>query len=648
MKTACPPETQYLLIKIFAQTNPIYAIRQIKTNPDLAASLKEFLFPTGSRNFFTLYGNLERIKNACNGIEGALAIRHEPVVHVFPVYQDILDECFMVPLQIAPSDDWQISDAFGTFRKSSGRKTLLESFEDFLKDIEKIWNTEISGKKLPLRWRKSFAISMKSLLNYDAIDGESLQVPLAVAVLRAFSETLSTPSSAGVLPFGKQPVFSTGALELHTGAFREVEEVAKKLAAFVREYGEGLPAVLTKQQIEALSGTPLLNQVEIKQANNLTELMKLPELNPALCALCDPPLPTETDRLMGLMFRMRRSIRFGDMRGIIEWLRPSIHSPVYAFQLERNLGQTFSHKGQFPEARERLNIASEILRAHSEWFGISDIIDLTTAWCTTAVDACAPDMAEYWLTRAEADMDHARASDRVKFWGTRSQLYRMVGDYDKAVEAGQKAVQYADIALAGEAGTDRNYLIHALIARARNNPGVRKFDLMEAEKLLQESQNQWAPIEKREAHLGFCLHYQAEIARLQGRPFYIEEKPPWSGHWGHPWMFVLLSGARNEKNAWNDRMRYAKGMVNFSGDLATKIRESLFELFHCILSVYFNSMLEQPVDTQLDHMSAWCGSILEKGFSGWQQRLAPLINTIRANPGKMKYIDVLCDTFFYF
>ena len=648
MNANYPLETQELLIEIFAPTNPLYAIEHIRQNPGMAASLKERLFPAGNSHSPTLYGPLERIQNACNGIGVTQSIRHEPVYHVFPVYQYIVDECFMVPLQIKPSDDWQISDAFATFQKQSDKNTLLETFEDFLKNIERIWNTENPGKILPLRWRKSFALSMKSLLNYDAIEGESLQVPLAIAILRAFSETLDTPRSVGKLPFGKQPIFSTGKLYLETGHFGEVGEVAKKLAAFVREYGDGLVAVLTDHQIWELNGNPLLNQVEIKQVNNLTELMNLPELYPALCALCDPPLPTEIDRLLALMFRMRRGIRFGDMTDIIKWLRPNIHSPVYKFQLERNLGQTYLHKGRFPEAKDRLDVAGNLIEAHPEWFGISDIIDLTTAWCTMAEDACAPDMAECWLTRAEANMDQARASDRVKFWGTRCQLYRMKGEYDQAVEAGQKAVKYADMALAGEAGVDRNYLIHALISRAQNNPLTSESDLTEAEKLLKESQNQWAPIEKRDAHRGFCLHFEAEIARLQGRCFSPPPKPPWSGDWGHPWMFVLLSCARNEKNNWNDRIRYAEDMVDFSGDLMNKIKVSLFELFHHILSMYFNSMMKQPVNKQLYQISEWCDAILKKGFPGWRYRLMPFVNNIRANHGDMIYVDTLCDNFYYF
>lgn len=649
METTCSLETQELLIKIFAHTNPLYAIEQIAENPDLSILLKEFLFPKSHR--LTLHGNLERIQNASSRIGISHPLHIEPVLHVFPVYQDILDECFMVPVQISPSDDWQISDAFGTFQKQSGKKTRLETFEDFLKHIEKIWDTEISKGilPLPLRWRKSFALSMKSALNYDFLDGESLQVPLAIAVLRAFSETLSTLKSDSRLPFGKQPVFSTGILDLATGVFGKVGEVAKKLAAFVREYGEGLPAILTEQQInEDLKGNPLLDQVKIKQVNNLAELMRLPELHPALCELCEPPLPTEIDRLMTLLLQMKRGIRFGDMKKIIDWLKPHIHSPVYAFQLERNLGQTFSHRGQFPEAKACLDIAGGIIDSDPSCFGISDIIDLTTAWCTMAVDACAPDMAECWLKRADAKLDQARASDRVKFWGTRCQLYRMKGEYDLAVEAGLNSVKYADMALAGEAGIDRNYLVHALISRARNNPKTRHIDLAEAEKFLRESQNQWAPIEKREVHLGYCDHFEAELARLQGRCFSPEAKPPWSGHWGHPRLFVLLSSARNERNKRNSRMEYAEAMIQFSGDLANKIKDSLFELFHYILLIYFNSMRKEPVDKQLDQVAVWCDLICKKGFPGWQNHLMPFINKIHANPGQMTEVDALCDNFYYF
>jgi hypothetical protein len=645
MNDSCPVETQEFLVKAFAQANMIFSASQIKNNMPLCSSLKRFLFPPNSLCSLPLIGILERIHETCMQLVVPHQIRTEPVFHIFPVYQHLMDEGFMVPLKIVPSEDWQISDAFGTFGYDS-EDTILEVFEAFLQCIEILWHNANSGKVLPLRWRKTFSLSLDMPLHFETLDGQSHQVPLAIAILRAFSETISSAQSSRMLPFGNQPVFSTGKLNLSTGFFDPVEKVEIKLAAFVREFGEGLPAVLTDEQWNSLNGNPIRNQVSLKRANNLTELMNLPELKPALNALCDPPLPTEIDHLLALMFQMCRSVRFKDMKYIIEWLRPNIHSPVYQFQLERNWGQTAAHRGQFTVAKERLDVAGELLKAQPKWFGISDIIDLTTAWCSMAVDSCDPDLAKPSLKQVEAHIDHASASDRVKFWGSRCQLYRMTGEYDLAVDAGYRSVEYADMALAGEAGVDRNYLVHALIARARFNPGTHVSDLAEAERLLAESRNEWAPFDHRESHLGFCLHYAAEISRLQEQPFEPPEFPPWSGDWGHPWMFVLLSCARNRQNQSVDRMNYAEKLIEFSSK-QNRYPESLFELLDAVYDVYFHAMHQQPVDTGLERVWEWCLQMKQKGFPGWYKRLKPHVRSIRSNPDDMAHIEALCDAIHY-
>jgi tetratricopeptide (TPR) repeat protein len=646
MSNNCPIETQELLVKAFAQVNVVFSMNEIQKDSPLGTILKRFLFPLNSSHSRQLTGIPDRINQLCNQQGISCELKIEPIFHVFPVYQEILDAGFMVPLKITPSDDWQISDAFGTFEYSDFT-TNFEAFENFLKRLEAIWNQVNTDSILPLRWRKTFSLSLDVPLHFEAIGGQSLQVPLAIAVLRAFSEKPSTPHSARELPFGNQPVFSTGILNLKTGVFEPVGKVEQKMAAFVREYGDNLPAVLTTEQVNSLKGTPLLKQVSIYKANNLKELMELPSLRDALKGLCAPPLPTEIDRLMGLMFKMQRSIRFGDMKYIIEWLRPDIHSPVYEFQLEQNLGLIAAHRGQFPVAKKHLYVACDLLKANPACFGISDIIDLTTALCTLAIDACAPSLAEPWLRQAETGIAQARASERVKFWGSRCQHYRVTGEYDLAIEAGRQAVEYADMALTGEAGRDRNYLVHALIARARSDFSKKDEDLKEAEHLLHESQNLYAPVEKRESHLGFCLHFEAEIARLQGNGYHPPQKPPWSGEWEHPWMFVLLSSARNQQNPYEDKMRYAEKLILFSGKLLNKYPDSLFELFDAVYRVYYDAMLQHTVESGLKRIEDWCGKMMKNGFPGWLDRLTPYILDIRDNKDHMHSVEALCDAIFY-
>lgn len=648
MKISCHSETEEILISIFAQANPIYAITRIISDPDSFHSLKEYLFPAGATNSRRLFTYLEKIDAACKNLEVHHKINRKKVLHVFPIVQPILGEGFMVPVTIVPGRDWFISDAFGTFGEPSDENTNA-AFSSFLISMENAWLDANPGKPLPLRWRKAFAIHLEGSLHFNAIGGKSLQVPLAVAVLRCFAaQTLSSLEEG--LPFGNNPVFSTGILNLSSGQFEPVDGLSTKLQAFVREYGKGLPAILTTyQQDEINRNSPdLMTQVSVITADNLTELMTLPELHEGLNRLCSPPLPTEIDHLLELMFKMRKSIRFKDMKQMIEWLRISISSPVYAFQLERNLGLVEAHRARFHQARPLLEAASDILADNPAAFGISEKIDLATAWGTIAVDACNMDLLNPFLKDIEAHIDYAKASDRAKYWGTICQAYRMAKEYDLAVSAGEKSVFFADMALASESGRDRNYLVHALLARAKNNPETKNRDLTRATALLEEARNRWAPIIGKQAHFGFCLHYQAEIARLRGQPFNPTEKIPWTKDWGHPWMFVLLSCIRNSKNSWDDRLLFSRQLIEYSSKKTNQSELSLFNLFHYIFSMYVDCMNGKPVGMHVAQIESWCESMKKLNFPGWQTSLMPFLTEIKTKQDPMDCVDIMCDHFFYF
>jgi tetratricopeptide (TPR) repeat protein len=393
----------------------------------------------------------------------------------------------------------------------------------------------------------------------------------------------------------------------------------------------------------------LLTQARPLIANNLEDLLKLDELRTHLEMLCDPPQLPEIDDMMDTMFRMKRSNRFKDMTTIIQWLHPHIQDrPVYAFQLERNQGLAEAHKGNFSESKARLDTALDILNHHRHWVGIDEIFDLTTAWGTAAFDTCDAGLAEKSLSEAKALLGYAKASDRAKYWGTICQLKRLTGDYDQAVEAGRESVRIADMALAREAGRDRNYLIHALIARSRNIEKTKSTDLLEAESLLIESQNQWAPLTGRQMHLGFCLHFEAEIARLQKRPFQPPDSPPWSGEWGHPWLFVLLSSARNELNPPDKRLEYSQKMVDFARHLSKGSADSLFVLFYAVYATYNQAIRKSLSEEPLDELTRWCEIHKERGFPGWYNRLIPYIDEIRLNIGDpMAIVERLCEAIPY-
>lgn len=89
-----------------------------------------------------------------------------------------------------------------------------------------------------------------------------------------------------------------------------------------------------------------------------------------------------------------------------------------------------------------------------------------------------------------------------------------------------------DAAWASEAGRSRNYLVHALIAAARESVRSPHHALIdEAEHLLLASVASWVPkdsAQSRQSHRGFCLHLDAEVKRLRGTPF-VPDEPVWRG-----------------------------------------------------------------------------------------------------------------------
>ena len=642
-------ETEKLLLTIFAQSNPVYTLERIQQRPDVFRTLKEYLFPPFREYSRKLFTFSNRIHPLFKQLGVTHQLNHETVVHVFPVVQEDLNEGFMVPLKIEPSDDWIISDAFGTFGIPSN-SLPHEAFYIILMSLEKQWATVNPGKILPLRWRSTYAIQLQGMLHFDAIGGESLQVPLAIALLRTFAQNTFSLSKNICLPFGESPTFSTGSINFSTGQFGPVEGLVIKLRAFVREYGDDLFAILTNiQQIKLQNEAPeLLKRIKIITANNLMELMTVDELRHGISSISSPPRLTEIDTFLELMFKMRKNIRFQDMKQIIQWLKPNISSPVYAFQLEQNLGLTEAHKGRFPKASDLLKNASEIVFNNSSYFGISEKIDLFTAWGTLAIDACDMNLAIPFMEDIKNHLHHATSSDRVKYWGTLCQLYRMAEQHDLSIAAGKSSIFFADMALASESGRDRNYLIHALIDRAKKQPSSFESDLSLADSLLSESCNRWLPATGAIAHAGFCLHLKAEITRLRGQGFNPLVENRWKGNWGHPWLFVLLSCVRNTENSWAKRELYSRELITRSREWTRHSKTSLFNLFHHIFMMYVDSMEGKPVHSHVKETANWCDRINAQGFSGWKNRLTPFLNTISAQRDPMASVDAMCNKFFYF
>ncbi len=637
MPHAASVQTEEFILMAFAAANPIYCFDLWNNgNPALAAAMTRFL---GSPEHTPqLWGNKERIIRSRKQIE-----KHvhrfplpsvKPVYHVFPVYSKPLAAGFMMPLDMVFSQDWEISDAFGTFGYGRTDISALQVFQNLLKRMEEAWIKSNPGQTLPLRWRNSLSLKLLCPLHFNVIQGKSLQAPLAIAVLRALTQAPSTQSPGFMLPFGNHPVFASGTLNSTDGAFGEIKHLDEKLKAFIREYGSGLPAVFTTKQILDLqaSNSSLLDQVSVFKANNLGELMELDAMKPFLAALCNPPHVTEIDSLLNTLVRLQRSIRFKDVEDMASWLAPHIQSPVYRFQLLRHLGLILTHRGQFAIAGTYVEKASKVLDRHIKWFGTVEKIQLATLRGTMAFDACDVSLAEESLNAAEKELPYATAADKARFWGTLCQLYRLnEKKLDLAIDAGYRAIECTDISLASDSGRDRNYLVHALIARARCNAETLDTDLQTAAGLLEASEKQWAPMDSKiagQVHSGFCIHYRAEIARLENRPFGPPDSQPCSGFWSHAWMFTLLSCSRNRQNSHWKRITYANKLAAVAERYARKNPESVFEMLSFVYLLYRDAITGNVSAIAFGRLRNWCSKMKSLGYPGWDNRLFADIGSI--------------------
>lgn len=681
-KTTFPREARAdsPLMRAFLLGNPILCLNMIarcrRRDKEQAADLRDMLLE------YPVQGSSALLKQewAALGLKGVMNVAD--VRHVFPtVGIGASPTGFMVPIGIEESPEWHISDAFMRFRfsressdlsipgdpaKSGARpqggsnlnkfdvvskpKDPAEGIESLLKLVESAWQRIHPGEALPLRWRHSLSIRVLIPLHLDMIDGESLQVPCLVAVLRALGEALVSATSPARLPFGNMPVFATGTLDAN-GRFGDVGGLLVKLRGFVREYGEGRPAILTRKQEKDLgrstAGRLLLRQVVPHIADNLDDLLHLPEMAQGLKRLTESPHPTEIDGLLSEMERMSRGIRFKDVAQICAWLLPKMESPCYRFKLLCTTGLTLCHQGRFIDSGPYLRDAADVLAANPGLFGVPDRIMLASHWGVLAVDAADPSLARPFLRGLAGTLPHASESDRVKYWGTLCQINRIAGKLDDAVAAGRRAVVGADQSLANDAGRDRNYLVHALIARARVQASQRRRDLEEASLVLRDSREKWVPAGNRSAgasHLGFCLHYESEIARLQGKRFTPPATPPWEGEWGHPWLFVLLACARNRAHTAQERLEYADRLIAVKQ--VTKFGDAtLFALLAHTYRIYRAILAGESAGAHLDALEAWCGRCKENGFPGWSRRLGGILGDLRA--GKKGAVEALCDAIPY-
>lgn len=658
---ASPDATPYgptlrLLLQLVGRANTVYFLSQCPPHHGdeqsvlLRKAILDWICPKDG----VVLGNRDLFQQACLRVDAAYA-RSIPrlilPVHVFPIHeQGTLDAGFVVPLSATPAPEWEVSDAFGTFGQTSATATPLRCLMDLLRLVESVWKAEY-GSSLPARWLRPQTLQLLCPIHMNVLSGsDSAQVPLLVAVLRA----VGAAADGGALPFGPVPVFATGTVTAQDGRFGSVLAVSDKLAAFVRELGSGHPALLTSdQQKEILAIKPtLLNEIQPILVESLADLLAVPPIHDGLRGIAPAYHPSMNDRLLMTADSLGRSISFDDAASLDAWVLERVttghyHSEYYALQTSLRLALNLFHRGQFVDANRHLEAALACREKQPELFGVDDLGHVLGALVDLAIDARTPDAFSAVADSASLD-DVARMTGplRIKVFGARCQFHRFFGDINRAISSGRKAIALADQVSASESGRSRNYLVHALIVAAKGSSGDTRAEfLAEAQLVLNEAVGAWGPqdsVGARATHREFCLHLQAEIARLTGDPFEPDDQhwaSHWTGLWGHPWLFTLLSCARNQKNSPSTQRRCLDALLSESVKWQTGQEHTLFGMFHAVYSLAHAVFLNGDASEAAGNLRKWLADRAAEGFPGWQEYLSPLIsdNMARAD------VDRLCD-----
>lgn len=595
------------------------------------------------------------VHESCSGLDPAPVT--EPVFHLFPVYlRTPYNIGMLVPLKISQASQWYVSDAFGTFKFSNNGKTPLQALHRLLKQIEDAWQDKHPGRIIPLRWRTALAVSIACPIHFDAIEGESLQLPLVVALLRGLAATTIVNNLPAEMPFGNGPLFATG--ELTGNTFRQVLNEKEKLQAFLREAGSDHPAILTSQQLRDLESTAetrdLLGMIKVHKADNLSELLALGPIREALERLSEAPHLTEIDSFLTQSNALVHDIEFDDAFRIGKWLLPHVRRSLpYRVQVARHLGMLLLHDGKAIEARKYLDPLKKTLVNPRSRLGVDERLSAGLGIATSCMTSGEPQQGLDWLALLAAYPEQASQDIRVAMEGSRCELLRASGRWNEAVAAGRAAVKLAQIGLASSACRDMNYLIHALLRRAAAGSGnARRKDLDEAESLLAESSGKWAPrnnMQKRASHLKFCGYMQAELARLRHRDFSPRETR-WGGTWDHPVLFTLLACARNRSHSLDMRREFCACLVT-QAKIARDAKKSrsetaLYELFYRVYICYETVLAGKDPKDAIREVGAWCDKQREAGAFGWSKILDPLLKGPFAVSAE-DWAEALCDAVYF-
>lgn len=617
---------EWMLASSFGPANAVFFAERNAEQADTALGSQVERFLRSAE----VLGNAERLEAAWPA-EWGPPVRARMPRHVIPVFSGYAQAGLMVPVQCLSAQDWRVSDAFGRMGMT-GQPTPSRALGELLNWLEGAVEGA-AGRRPPFRWRSALDITLGCPVHIEAIAGTSLQLPLLIALLR---ELTAIPAGPGVTPrmaFGFDAVFASGEVNWSTGDLVDVDDVVEKLTGFLREYGDGLAAVLLPEQLARVKEAGLAQRIQPHLVSTITDLLRLEEWEAGIAHACRAPHITEIDSFLELVSKLHRSVRFGDGKAVCLWMGAAVKDGYYRYRIDGELGMCELHAGNFEGAWAYLETLRKAVEGNANYLGVDDRANALARIASALLDLGE---AEYGVQLLEGTppLEQCSIAARVRVCGARSQLFRAMGEYDEAIVAGEAAVQWARAGLARDTGQDMNYLIHALLRR--NAAG----DAERAEELLGESKTVWRPPDRPATHLTFCLHYEAELARLRKQRFEPPAEPYATGIWSHGYAFALLACGRNPAHTVAERIAFLDRASAFRAG-----RDPLFELFAIVYRMHKAALEGASIMGMVEETAEWCGKRSAAGAPGWSRALGPLL--AEATPAE-QWVEVLTERIPYF
>ncbi|MCL4219486.1 MAG: hypothetical protein KJ052_21105, partial [Candidatus Hydrogenedentes bacterium] len=354
------------------------------------------------------------------------------------------------------------------------------------------------------------------------------------------------------------------------------------------------------------------------------DLFSLEAFAPALSRFCEPPALSELDALIPRIRQAYALIGFSDAQALSRWaLRPELPVP-YRETLLAIMALGYAHHAEAFEAQSHFTALAELLTDHHDKLGADDWLKSFATLAVFAFDACAPEILMPLSKLAVARLPWASLAARGAYWGSQCQVLRLTGDFDAAINAGERAVACAEEGEISAAGRNMNYLVHALLHRARKGGPDAEADRALARKLLHISRTQWRPSVGGRSHDGFCSLYEAELARQEG------QLPPstwddYRGEWSHGLDFCLLVRARNQNIAEPKRVEYLDFALS---RLAGWEKTELGRLILGWYKLYRAHLAGEEIDPISTLLQRSMDAFEAAGLPGWKRRLGPPLSSV--------------------